>query len=160
MTDGPGYWLDPRTDTVFRVETTHDAWLLDPANRAKVGLTPKQGRVIDSLDPRSQIDEIRMVAVLAGLIRVRDRHRHLTIQFSASPSRLESALHAIEKALPRLFTGVEHYLLIHNLFDDAHAAIWTPEFARRLASGEAVLSARKRIAANDELRQRMDSLLS
>jgi hypothetical protein len=32
MKNSPGYWLDPRDGTLYRV-TTHDAWLLVPENQ-------------------------------------------------------------------------------------------------------------------------------
>jgi len=132
----------------------------NPINQATVGLTPQQSRVIESLDPVREIDEIRMVGVRAGLIRIRDRHQNLTIQFSAPPSRGQSVLRAIADALPRLFTGVEHYLLLHNLHDDGHAAVWTQEFCRKVDNDEPVLTAREPIPENEELRQRMDLLLA
>jgi hypothetical protein len=160
MHSGPGYWLAPDTGSVYQVETTHDSWLLASANQQTVGLTPSESRVLNSLDPQRDFDEIRMVGVWAGLIRIRDRHRNLTFQFDAPPSRVQAVLRAIAESLPKLFNGVEHFMLLHNLHDDAHAAIWTTEFLRKLDSGEPVLTARKKpIPENDTLRQRMDRLL-
>jgi len=158
MPSGPGYWLVPSDGTLHTV-VTHNDWLLDPANQAKVGLTQKQARVLKSLDPVTEIDEIRMVGVLAGLIRIRDRHRNLTMQFYAPPSGVRAVLRAIADALPKLFHGADHYLLLHNLQDDSHASVWTTEFVEKLDRGEPVLLAREPIPANEELRQRMISLL-
>jgi hypothetical protein len=82
------------------------------------------------------------------------------MQFDAPPSRVQSALRAIAKALPNLFSGAEHFLLLHNFHDDAHADVWTTEFLRKLDSGEPVLTpTAKPIPQNDRLRQRMDLLL-
>jgi len=160
MKSGPGYWLAPDTGSVYQVETTHDAWLLASANQQIVGLTSNEIRVLNSLDPVREIDEIRMVGVRAGLIRIRDRHRNLTFQFDAPPSRVQAVLRAIAESLPKLFNGMEHFMLLHNLRDDAHAAVWTTEFLRNLNGGEPVLTARKKpIPENDTLRQRMDLLL-
>ena len=51
-------------------------------------------------------------------------------------------------------------MLLDNLHDDAHAAVWTKDFARKLNDGEPVLTPRpKSIPENDALRQRMDLLL-
>lgn len=105
-----------------------------------------------------EIDEIRMIGVRAGLIRIRDRSRNLTIQFDAPPSRVQAVLRAIAESLPKLFSGVEHFILLNNLHDDAHAAVWTTEFARKLNDGESVLTPRP-IPENNALRQRMNQML-
>ena len=160
MQTGPGYWLIPDTGELSRVETTHDAWLLVSANQRIIGLTPSKIRVLDGLDPQRDLDEIRMVGVRPGLIRIRDRQRNLTFQFDAPPGRVQSVLRAIADALPSLFTGAEHFMLLHNLHDDAHAEVWTTEFVRKLNNGEPVLTPRPEpIPENEELRHKMDRLL-
>ena len=89
----------------------------------KVGFTTEQKSVLELLDPVKEIDEIRMVGCRKGLIRIRHRRNNITFQFDAPPNRLEPTMHAIADALPKLFDGPEHYLLMHNLHDDAHAEL-------------------------------------
>ena len=91
MQSGPGYWLVPKTGNVYQVETTHDRWLLVSANQKTVGLTPTEIGVLSGLDPQRDLDEIRMVGLRAGVIRIRDRRRNLTFQFDASPNRLQAS---------------------------------------------------------------------
>ena len=50
MSTGPGFWLDPSNGVLHRV-VTHNDWLLVAENQVNVGLTPKQVRVLESLDP-------------------------------------------------------------------------------------------------------------
>jgi len=80
MSSGPGFWLNLKDGALHRV-TTHNDWLLDPQNQKKVGLTTKQVEVLVTLDPVKQIDEIRMVGVMHGLVRFRDYYRHVSVQF-------------------------------------------------------------------------------
>ena len=161
MLQGKGYWLDSRSGEVYEVDPTHNDWMLVPDNQKTVGLPLHHVEVLRSLDPVCEIDEIRMIGLRAGFIRIRDRHRNLTMQFDAPPSRVQSVLRAIAKALPKLFSGAEHYMLMHNMHDDAHAEVWTTEFLRKLNDGESVLTPRpKPIPENDILRQRMDRLMA
>jgi hypothetical protein len=101
-----------------------------------------------------------MVGVMFGLVRVRDYHRHLSIQFFAAPNVVPVRLVAIEAAIPKLLPGVEHFLQIQNLFDDAHGRLWSPEFLGRFMSGEAVLEpCREAMPDNNALREKMDRLM-
>ena len=99
MPSGPGFWLDPRSGVLHRV-TTHNDWLLDERNQAVVNLTPTQVCVLLSLDPAIELDEIRMIGVMAGLIRFRDYGNRLSVQFHASPSEVNAVLRAVVKAIP------------------------------------------------------------
>ena len=71
MPSGIGFWLDPRSGALHRV-TTHNDWMIDTNNQKKIGLGPTEVGVLDNLDPVKEIDEIRMVGVMWGLIRIRD----------------------------------------------------------------------------------------
>lgn len=160
MKRGLGFWLDPRTSTLYSV-VTHNEWLLESHNQVTIGLSPKQVSVLESLDPVKEIDEIRMVGVMFGLVRVRNYHRHLSIQFFAPPKDVPVRLAAIDAALPKLFPSVEHFLQMHNLFDDASARLWSPEFSRRLKAGDPVLEpCREAMPYNEALRNKMNRLMN
>lgn len=160
MRTGPGYWLNPRDGALFSV-STHDAWLLVPENQNKVGMPLRFREVLAALHPIREIDEIRMVGVMSGLVRVRDYHRHLSIQLFAAPDEVRVRLCEIEARLPKLLPGVEHFLQLHNLFDDGHARLWSPEFSRRLKASDPVLEpCREAMPYNEALREKMNRLMA
>lgn len=161
MQSGPGYWLDPRDGKVYEVDSTHNEWILCPDNQRKIGLPSRHVEVLKSLDPLREIDEIRMVGVIFGLIRVRDYHRHLSIQFfSSKEEEADAALRAIDLALPKLMPGREHFLALHNLADDSSVTLWSREFTKKLQVANAVLKpAAGVIEYNEALRRKMRSLL-
>lgn len=160
MQSGPGYWLDPRDGEVYEVDT-HNDWILRPENQQKIGLPARHVEVLNSLDSVREIDEIRMVGVMFGLIRVRDYHKHLSIQFFALQGKVLSALNTIDNALPKLIPGREHYLMLHNLTDDSSAKLWSGEFAENLQKCKTILQpAEDVIEYNEALRRKMKELLS
>lgn len=159
MQSGPGYWLDPRDGEVYEVDT-HNDWILRSENQRKIGLPDRHVEVLKSLDPVREIDEIRMVGVIFGLIRVRDYHKHLSIQFFSSSEKASSTLNAIDHALPKLIPGREHYLMLHNLADDSHSMLWSGEFKKKLQAGDSILQAAKDVIEyNEALRRKMRELL-
>jgi len=158
MPTGPGFWLDPRNGALHRV-TTHNDWLLDPENQKKVGLTTKQIEVLATLDPAKEIDEIRMIGVMSGLIRIRDYGNRVSVQFYAPPAESEQSLRAAVKAMPTVSSDKHPFLTIQNLHDDSTARIHLSVLVAKLRAGESVLQPVKRIEYNELLRQRMDVLL-
>jgi len=160
MESGPGYWLDPRDGEVYEVDT-HNDWLLRSENQQQLELPSRYVQVLNALDPIREIDEIRMVGVMFGVIRVRDYRRHLSIQFfSSRDERVSVNLDAIVDALPKLIPGQEHYLVIHNLSDDSYAKLWSGDFIDKVKAGSSVLlPAEGVLEYNEALRQKMKSLL-
>lgn len=161
MESGPGYWLDPRDGEVYEVDT-HNDWLLRSENQQQLELPSRYIEVLNSLDPIREIDEIRMVGVMFGIIRVRDYHRHLSIQFfSSSKERVSANLDTIIDALPQLMPGQEHYLVIHNLADDSYAKLWSGDLTTKAESESSVLHPAEGVVEyNEALRQKMKSLLT
>ena len=159
MPTGPGFWLDPSNGVLHRV-VTHNDWLLDPKNQAKVGLTPKQVRVLESLDAVREIDEIRMVGVMSGLIRIRDYGNRVSVQFHASPPEVGQLLQSVVEAMPAVTCDNFPCFAIQNLRDDATIHIHLADLESKLRAGDSVLQPRAEpISYNESLRRKMDRLL-
>jgi hypothetical protein len=111
---GPGYWLNPDTGQCVRVATTHDEWVRNEANAEGIGLSQAAHQKIMQYPPTA-IDEIRMVAVQAGLVRIREHERYTSVQFAAQPDRVTPILRAVVVALTELEVHPDTVLKIDNL---------------------------------------------
>ena len=94
---GKGYWLNPNNDKCLQV-TTHDAWIQNPQNAAAIGLPDYIYQDIAKLQPQN-VDEIRMLAIHGGLVRIRDYGNSTAIQFAADPQQVPTILWSILVAL-------------------------------------------------------------
>jgi len=160
MPSGPGFWLDPSNSVLHKV-TTHNDWMIVTNNQKQIGLGPTEVSVLDNLDPVKEIDEIRMVGVMSGLIRIRDYGNRVSVQFHASPSEVNAVLRAVVKAIPGVTNDRFPFLTLQNLSDDTVALIHLSELVAKLNAGEPVLIPREKpIPENEELRQRMDLLMA
>lgn len=133
MPSGPGYWLNPETGQSFRV-TTHDEWLKDP-NRGYRLPDEAEQELLNLTD----IDEIRIVGVKAGLIRLRKQKNYFSVQFFTDEGHVRFFLKAVlafgkEIGLHRL-----EQLRIHNLRYDDQTEIAFEELGKKLETGEKVL---------------------
>ena len=158
MPTGKGFWLDPKTGQLHRV-TTHNDWLLDARNQEKAGLSPAQVQVLNLLAPSAE-DEIRMVGVMAGLIRLRDYCRHVSVQFYCQADQANEMLSAAVAVLPQVTSDPHCEVVAQNLLDDSVARLSVAELRRKLEAGETVLESAEPIPFNEELRQRVAGLLS
>lgn len=160
MPSGRGFWLDPRTNALYEV-ATHNDWLLDPENQRRVGLSPDQVRVLASLDPVREIDEIRMVGLLAGLVRLRDYYKHVSVQFYAVPTAEPTLLSKVVATIPEVTADRYPVLAIQNLSSDAVARLDLLELAELLSNEEAALRMPAvEVEYNAELRRRLNRLLT
>lgn len=160
MPSGPGYWLDPRSGTLHEV-TTHNDWLLVPENQAKVGLSAREICVLNGLDPLHAIDEIRMVGVIAGLIRIRDYLNRISVQFFASENDTTDVLEAVATAIPGVTGTPFPFLTIQNLYNDSTAHIELESLKQKLREREPILeSPPKPLTYNIALREKMAHLLA
>jgi len=141
MAIGPGFWLQPETGEVWRV-SRHEYWPMDAANQRAAKFSPDVVQALSLLNVATDSDPIRIIGVQAGLVRVRDYDNRLSIQFHAPPERVPGVLRSIAVALPKLFTGVEHFLTLHNLRDDTAAEITTREFVQLVEAGQSVMRQR------------------
>jgi hypothetical protein len=111
---GPGYWLNPTPRTCVRVATSHNEWLRDKNNVKSIGLLES---VYDEImeQPETAIDEIRMVGLRNGLVRMREHARYLSVQFMAEPHRVRTILRAVVATLTDLKVHSDTRLVIDNL---------------------------------------------
>jgi len=159
MPTGPGFWLEPRSGALHRV-VTHDRWMLDPKNQAKVCLTPEQVRVLESLDPVREIDEIRMIGVMSGLIRIRDYRNRVSVQFYSTSAEVGQMLQSVVEAMPNVTRDRFPFLTIQNLCDDSTIHIHLADLESMLRAGDSVLHpTAEPIPYNESLRRKMDRLL-
>lgn len=136
---GPGFWLDPDTNKAYPV-TRHELWLADPENLRKCRIAPQWVDALSKLNPETDAEKMKLIGVQSGMIRVRDYNNRLSVQFYAPRSRVKDVLWSVCIALPDLIKrGSEHYLTIHNLFDNSTADLWSRDFTQRMLDDQPVL---------------------
>ena len=129
---GAGHWLNPTTGQCEQV-TTHDEWIRDEKNAVSIGLPDFIYRQIRLL-PGSAIDEIRILALRGGLVRIRQHKRYTSVQFWAEADRVETILYSVVRALEALEVHPDERLEVDNLLLSDSMSITL----RALQAGEAV----------------------
>jgi hypothetical protein len=135
---GAGYWLNPATGKCVRVATTHDEWVRDKSNAESIGL-PEAAYDAIMQHPVTSIDEIRLVALDWGLVRIREHPRYTSVQFSAQPYHVKAILQAVVTALAEVKLHPDTMLVIDNLLLHDSARIELRELDGKLAKDEPVL---------------------
>ena len=159
MKSGSGFWLDARNSVLHQV-VTHNDWMIDTNNQKTIGLGPTEVGVLDNLDPAKEIDEIRMIGVMSGLIRIRDYGNRVSVQFYSTPAEAGQLLQSVVEAMPKVTRDRFPFLTIQNLRDDSTARLHLADLVTKLRAGESVLEpCAEPIPYNASLRQRMDVLL-
>ena len=133
-----GYWLNPNTGKCVRVETTHDVWVRDRANAENLGLPEAAYDAIMKF-PETAIDEIRIVALDWGLVRIREHPRYTSVQFSARPFQVKAILRAVVVALVNLKMHPDTMLKVDNLLLNDSATLGLGELEGKTAKEEPVL---------------------
>jgi hypothetical protein len=109
-----GYWLNPATGRCVKVATSHDEWIRDRQQVADLGLPDSVHQEIIGYAP-TDIDPIRLAAVRAGLVRVREHRRYVSVQYMADADRVGAVLGAVAKALTDLGIHPDTRLVVDNL---------------------------------------------
>lgn len=138
MQIGPGFWLNPATGEIWRV-SRHEYWLMDSANQRAAKFSQDVIDALGKLDVASDADPIRLIGVKCGLVRVRDYGNRLSIQFFTPPEEVAVVLASVAAALPKLFSGAEHFLTLHNLHNDSRADVHSQDFLEKVRDGRAVM---------------------
>jgi hypothetical protein len=135
---GAGYWLNPDTGKCVQVATTHDEWMRDKANAESLGL-PKSAYDKIMQQPVTAVDEIRMVALHWGLVRIREHPRYVSVQFTAHPHRVTPILRAVVVALTDVKVHPDTTLKIDNLLLNDSVSIGLSNLKSHLANAQPVL---------------------
>ena len=138
---GAGYWLDPDTGRCVKVETTHDEWIRVAENARSMGVPQAIYAEIMKYPPTA-VDQIRLLAIHAGLVRMREHPRYLSVQFAAEGSRVASVLKAIVAALGDLKIHPDTRLEMDNLLLGESTAMTVAEMRIRIANGQPVFLGR------------------
>ncbi len=110
---GAGHWLNPVTGQCEQV-TTHNDWIRDEKNADSIGLAEDIYRQIMLL-PDTAIDQIRILALQGGLVRIRQHKRYTSVQFRATADQVAEILQAVLRALEELKIHPDERLEIDNL---------------------------------------------
>ena len=92
---GNGYWLNPRNGKWIIVRR-HEIAVLDPKAMDELGVRDELIHITKQHDPaevwgnplhltKEQEDEVRLLGIKAGLVRIRDYGNYISVQFNASP---------------------------------------------------------------------------
>ncbi|MGO9115278.1 MAG: hypothetical protein ACLP9L_39195 [Thermoguttaceae bacterium] len=110
---GAGHWLNPTTGQCEQV-TTHNDWIRDETNADSIGLAEDLYRQIMLL-PDTAIDQIRILALRGGLVRIRQQKHYTSVQFWAIADQVNSILQAVLRALEALEVHPDERLEVDNL---------------------------------------------
>lgn len=111
---GAGYWLRPETGQCIKVATTHDEFVRDRANAENLGLSASAFNEIMRFPPTA-LDEIRLVAVRSGLVRIREHRRYLSVQYMAESDRVQPLLRIVVTALHGVGIHPDTWMVVDNL---------------------------------------------
>jgi hypothetical protein len=109
-----GYWLNPGNGQCTQVSTTHDEFVRDRTNAESLGLSDSAFSEIMSYPPTA-LDEIRLVAVRNGLVRIREHRRHVSVQYMAELERVQPLLRIVVTALRGVGIHPDTWLVLDNL---------------------------------------------
>lgn len=116
---GQGFWFDPESNLAHQVDT-HDAWIRRPENQQRVGLSSSMARLISQLDPIRDIDELRFIALLHGLVRLREyatrNRQELSIQLYRGEADIRTVLDQMIDAIPNMYGPDDRNLRIQNMY--------------------------------------------
>lgn len=134
MPMGVALWINPKTDKEFAFSTTHDQWLKNPDNADALGLSEATAKLIASSNDE---DEIRMAAIMDGMVRVRDYLNHISVQFRARRG-LRDLLFKIHQVLKRRFNQHAH-VIVHNMATGESTELSIADWGNRLSNDDPIL---------------------
>lgn len=124
---GEGYWIRAKDGDIDRV-TKHEQWLKNKWNLKKWDLEPLGPELAKYNEfNKAHVDEIRMIGLRAGLIRVRENMGTISIQFWAPRQKVSDYLYNTAQALKSVnLYGLQAY--VHNLYYNDSVVIPWQEF--------------------------------
>ncbi|MBD3407236.1 MAG: hypothetical protein GF411_14040 [Candidatus Lokiarchaeota archaeon] len=151
---GSGYWLNPRTGEYIEVNK-HEKWISNKKNARHIGLSKRAYEEIKQLNPSEDIDEIRIIAIIDGLVRIRDYQSKVAIQFYAGRGQTRKVLWSVYEMMqnePSLRNAWD--LIIGNLKTKEDVSLPKDEFDKKMTSDEAIM-----MMENDNF-ERVSSLIT
>ncbi len=134
---GAGYWLNPDTGQCVRVATTHDEWVRDRGNAESIGLS-KHAYANIMKHPATAVDEIRLLALHDGLVRIREHPRYTSIQVAAHAHRVTPILRAVLVTLKAAQVHTDTTLKIDNLLSNGSVTIGLGELGEKVARDQSI----------------------
>jgi hypothetical protein len=134
---GAGYWLEPDTGKCMQVETTHDEWIRVWENARSMGVPRWIHDKIMRFPPEA-VDQIRLLALYSGLVRMREHPRYLSIQFAAGHDSVARVLKAIVAALAALGIHPDTRIEMDDLLLGESTAMTVAELRNRIEAGKPV----------------------
>lgn len=134
MPMGVALWYNPRTDQAFSFSTTHDQWLKNPENAEQLGISSATREVIANTNDE---DEIRMAAIMDGMVRIRDYLNKISVQFKARRG-LRDLLFKIHQVLKSRFNEYS-YVSVHNLATGEATELSISDWGARLRDDAPIL---------------------
>ena len=128
---GRGYWLNPHSQQSWIVDK-HVLWVLE--NPLLSGVPADVHAHLLTLDPNKGMDEIRLAAVNAGLIRLRDYSRNWSVQFAADEPKEKSFLRSVFLFLDEIVVFKDTPLRIGNFATRVETTMTLRELARKVNS--------------------------
>jgi len=107
---GAGYWLNYKDGHLVQVDS-HDMWISNRENAHSIGINEW---IYDKITNSSDIDEIRLLALYNGLVRIREYPRYTSIQFVCDLHRNQHVLKAISETLSDLKIHPDTIICMEN----------------------------------------------
>lgn len=108
MAQGRGYWYNPINNVAVEV-SRHEIEIMQKSAQMKLDLRQNVKEEINKLSPQSDEMEIKTLAVRAGLVRIRDWQKFLSIQLYASGNRLKDYLFGIVNLIDGFKNKTDEY---------------------------------------------------
>ncbi len=83
----------------------HETWVLDPKNAKIAGIPDNVYKHLLTLNPVTDVDEIRMAAIRLGLVRIRDYGNRVSVQFDYDRNHTRAVLWAVFQFVSLIVRG-------------------------------------------------------
>ena len=133
---GKGYWLDPKTQQSWVVDR-HERWVLE--NPKLNRLPPDVHQYLLTLNPDQEMDQIRLAASKAGLIRIRDYDSKISVQFSVDRTKIKAYLWTIFEFLDPLVTWKDTTIVLGNFATRDEVQLSFRDFTTKLQNDETIM---------------------
>jgi hypothetical protein len=128
---GPGFWLNPANKKWVAV-TRHELTMRDAVALTELGVATEVIQAAQQISPydRDAVDELRILGIQCGLIRVRDQGLYISVQFDALKETEEELLRFV-----RFFFEAANlwrpYVRVGNLRTNSERTLSWEEFLQR-----------------------------